>query len=454
MTIQVIPIDGAPHPLDVLHGFRGWPRPALLHGASSGHDMAQYSFFSADPVDEIDASAPEWPSVRDRIRRTFRPRDAGPAAVPFAGGWIGWFAYELGRAFDAMRCAATDPLGVPDVALALYDWAIVWDHAANSTFLLSTGVDSTGALDARRASERARMVKSALRLVTPRPAAAVTSMKSLDLQADFTPDGYRAAVAQVIEHVLRGDIFQANLAQRFVTPFSGSAEALFDALIARTSPPMAAYVAHGKFRALSASPERFLRFDPVTRNVETRPIKGTRPRGTTPDADAAQAAELQSSEKDRAENVMIVDLLRNDLARVAARGSIEVPALCRLESYPTVHHLVSTVTATLRDECDAIDLLEATFPGGSVTGAPKLRAMEVIGALEPVRRGVYCGAIGWIGLDGGMDTNVAIRTIVLDGTTASIHAGGGVTARSDPDEEYRETLDKARALIGALGDMR
>ncbi|HEY8061307.1 MAG TPA: anthranilate synthase component I family protein, partial [Gemmatimonadales bacterium] len=201
---------------------------------------------------------------------------------------------------------------------------------------------------------------------------------------------------------------------------------------------------------ISASPERFLRLDPVTRHVETRPIKGTRPRRDDPEDDARLARELQASEKDQAENVMIVDLLRNDLARVCERGTVRVPVLNAVESHPTVHHLVSTVTGTLRASCDAFDLLAATFPGGSITGAPKLRAMSIIRDLEPVARGVYSGCIGWIGFDGGMDTSIAIRTVVLAEGMATFHAGGGITAQSDPADEYRETLDKARALAAAV----
>ena len=241
-----------------------------------------------------------------------------------------------------------------------------------------------------------------------------------------------------------------NLSQRFTVPFAGTALALNREIGKRTAAPMAAYLQHDRVQVISASPERFLRFDPVTRQVETRPIKGTRPRRTDAADDARLARELQESDKDRAENVMIVDLLRNDLARVCKPGSVRVPVLNALESHPTVHHLVSTVTGVLRAECDALDLLAATFPGGSITGAPKLRAMSIINELEPVARGIYSGAIGWLGLDGAMDTSIAIRTVIIAGGIASFHAGGGITAQSDPADEFRETLDKARALTAAV----
>lgn len=450
----VIALEDIPAPLDALRALHHLPRPALLHGASGGHELARYSFLSADPIDTIDASADDWPAVCTRVRRTMRSTASpDPMLPPFAGGWIGWLGYELGRAFDSMQCATADPMPVPDVALALHDWVIAWDHAAARAWLISTGIDPHGDVDAERAGNRARDVLALL--AKPAAASAPTSARIGDMpgvQRDFSPSAYRNAVARVIDHVVRGDIFQANLSQRFIAPRPADPLRLMSALMRRTPAPMAAYLAHGDVHVLSASPERFLRFDPRTRVVETRPIKGTRPRGRTAEEDEALAGALVTSAKDRAENVMIVDLLRNDLARVADRGSVDVPALCRLERHPTVHHLVSIVTARVRPDRDALDLIAAAFPSGSVTGAPKLRAMAVIAELEPVRRGVYCGAIGWIGLDGAMDTNVAIRTITLDASRASLHAGGGVTARSDPDEEYRETLDKAAALLAALED--
>jgi para-aminobenzoate synthetase component I len=225
---------------------------------------------------------------------------------------------------------------------------------------------------------------------------------------------------------------------------------LYGDLIQRSPAPMAAFLRRGDVSVASASPERFVRLEMPARQVETRPIKGTRPRHAVPARDAELARELTASEKDRAENVMIVDLMRNDLSRVCRPGSVQTPSLCALESHPTVHHLVSTVTGDLRTDCDALDLLAATFPGGSVTGAPKLRAMEIITELEPVARGVYSGAIGWIGLDGAMDTSIAIRTVTVADAVATFHAGGGITARSIPVDEYQETLDKAQALIAAL----
>lgn len=455
-TAVVVPLDPVPGPLDALDRFAARQSPILLHSAAPLHPLSRYSYLAADPVVTLRRGADAWRDVASAIRRSLsQPASSIPELPPFQGGWAGWFGYELGQAFDTMQCANGHGSGTPDVALALYDWVIAWDHATNNAWLVSTGVNADGHRDRERATDRAQAALSILAgAVNPQAVSAPRAGGGVpETHADFTPDGYREAVATVIEHVRSGDIFQANISQRFVREGAVDPVRLYRALVERSPAPMAAFVGHPPHHALSVSPERFLRFTPSTREIETRPVKGTRPRAATRADDDALARELEASAKDRAENVMIVDLMRNDLARVATTGTVDVPVVCALETHPTVHHLVSTVTARLRPGLDALDLLAAAFPGGSVTGAPKIRAMEVIASLEPVRRGVYCGAIGWIGLDGALDTSIAIRTITLDGQAASYHAGGGVTALSTPAEEYQETLDKALALAAALEDV-
>ncbi len=448
----VIPLDPVPDPLVALGRFADRASPILLHSAAPVHPLSRYSYLAADPIRTLRRDAGAWPEVASVIRQSLDSQASIlPELPPFQGGWAGWFGYELGQAFDTMHCASGQGSGTPDVALALYDWVIAWDHAVDRAWLVSTGIDARGHRDPGRAADRAQTaIESLAGTCGTRAYIAHQPGAEPATRADFTPDEYRAAVARVVEHVRAGDIFQANISQRFIRDSFADPLQLYRALVARSPAPMAAFVAHAPHHALSVSPERFVRFTPTTREIETRPIKGTRPRGATPAEDAAMAHELETSAKDRAENVMIVDLLRNDLARVAVTGTVEAPSVCALETHPTVHHLVSTITAQLRPGLDALDLLAATFPGGSVTGAPKIRAMEVIASIEPVRRGVYCGAIGWIGLDGALDTSIAIRTITLDGHKASYHAGGGVTALSSPEAEYLETLDKARALAAAL----
>ncbi len=450
MRPLIIPLDPPPDPLELLERFAHRPFPALLDGAADHHDLGRYSYFSADPIAIVRGYAADWPAHRDRLRATLdRTTPIDPTLPPFQGGWIGWLGYELGAAFDRMPRVAYDPLRQPDISLACHDWVIAWDHAVDQAWLVSTGLAADGSRDAGRAADRAAEVLAMGQRTRP---TWWGSFAPVTATPDFTADGYQEAVGTVVERVLAGEIFQANLAQRFAAPFAGCPFALYRRLRALSAAPLAACLDHGTAHLLSASPERFLRLDAGTGAVETRPIKGTRPRATEAVADAALAAELEDSEKDRAENVMIVDLLRNDLARVCAAGSVEVPSLCRLESHPTVHHLVSTVTGTLREGQDALDLLAATFPGGSVTGAPKLRAMAILAELEPVIRGAYCGAIGWLGLDGSLSLSIAIRTITIARGIASFHVGGGITALSEPEAEYQETLDKAAALLAALAD--
>jgi para-aminobenzoate synthetase component 1 len=275
----------------------------------------------------------------------------------------------------------------------------------------------------------------------------------LTLPSTFTPDDYRRAVEKVQDHIRAGDIFQANLSQRWSCETAGAepsalALALSDALAQLSPAPYGAFFATPDHAIASASPERFLELR--GRQVETRPIKGTRPRSSDSKEDRALREALLASGKDRAENVMIVDVLRNDLGRVCEPGTVHTVGLCELEAFPQVYHLVSTVLGTLREKLDAFDLLEACFPGGSITGAPKIRAMEILESLEPVRRHVYTGGIGYLDWNGDADWNLAIRTALVTPTAVHFAAGGGITADSDPDAEYRETLDKAEGMSRAL----
>jgi para-aminobenzoate synthetase component I len=273
----------------------------------------------------------------------------------------------------------------------------------------------------------------------------------IDVRSSFTRPEYLDAVSRVREYILAGDIFQTNLSQRFEAPLHERPWDLYLRLRTRNAAPFAAYFDMPDGAILSASPERFLRAD-ATGRVETRPIKGTRPRGIGPEHDGALGQALTESPKDRAENLMIVDLMRNDLSRVCLPGTVRVPELFALERYATVHHLVSTVVGQLAPGTDAFDLLRAAFPGGSITGAPKVRAMEIIAELEPSQRSVYCGSIGYWSVTGALDTNIAIRTMIApaDRPRVYFNAGGGIVADSDPAQEYRETLDKARGMIDAL----
>jgi para-aminobenzoate synthetase component 1 len=395
-----------------------------------------------------------------------------PGLPPFQGGAAGYVAYDWGRVLEPrVPTPKHDDLALDDAVLGLYDWVLAWDHEASRAWLVSTGLPETS--PPARAERAERRLSAVLERLATAPRARADGYASSDvprspgarapshpveggwwddalaLRSSFTHRDYVAAVARVREYIHAGDIFQANLSQRFEAPLAESPWALYLRMRARNAAPFAAFLDVPGAAVLSASPERFLRVD-AGGCVETRPIKGTRPRGLGPEHDAALGRALTESAKDRAENLMIVDLMRNDLSRVCRPGTVRVPELFALERYATVHHLVSTVVGELAPGADALDLLRATFPGGSITGAPKVRAMEIIAELEPSQRGVYCGTIGYWSVTGESDTNIAIRTAVALGDRLYFSAGGGIVADSDPEQEYRETLDKARGIIDVL----
>ena len=357
--------------------------------------------------------------------------------MPFAGGALGYFAYDLGRRLEPFAPARGPSRSVADMAVGIYDWVLVVDHGRRCTHLVSRGRD-------RRTAGLWRELQLRLR----KPPAAV-SRPPLEVVAParstMSFECYAAAFRRIMHYIREGDCYQVNLAQRFEAQVRGSPWEGYRSLRRLNPAPFAAYLNTPGCQVLSNSPERFLKA--ADGAVETRPIKGTRPRSRHPQEDLWQAEALRHSAKDRAENLMIVDLLRNDLGKVCACGSVRVPGLFEVESFATVHHLVSTVTGRLSAAHDALDLLRACFPGGSITGAPKLRAMQIIEELERQARGVYCGSIGYIGYDGAMDTNIAIRTLVHECGRLSFSAGGGIVADSVLEAEYRETFDKAAATL-------
>jgi para-aminobenzoate synthetase component 1 len=377
------------------------------------------------------------------------------AAPPFLGGLAGFLGYDLGRRFERLPSIAAADQELPVLRLALHDWVIAWDRRDGAAWLGGRAVDERiAALDERLAWVRERALGGAQgRHARSRP----DDVRNLELRSGLGRAAYEAGVESVRQSIAKGEIYQANLTRRLTTPFRGDPWPLYRRL--RTGDPslFAAYLDLGQSpltgapRAIaSASPEPFISLT-AEGQVETNPIKGTRPRGRDREDDRRLACELLGSEKDRAENVMIVDVLRNDLGRVCVPGSVRVPRLCRLERTAAVQHLVSTVTGTLEPGRDAFDLLAASFPGGSITGAPKVRAMELLEELEPVRRGPYTGIAGWLGPDGAMGSSILIRTFVADGERLSLHVGGGITWRSEPAAEWAETVAKASGPLGAIG---
>ncbi len=481
--VRLVPLPevAAARPIDVAETFRDLPGLALLESARPGRN-ARWSYLTADPVavlTEPAAGADPFAVARRLLARlaadpvtpadTSQTPNAGETTnadvPPFLGGLVGFLGYELGDLLERLPEPAPDDQDLPPLRLALHDWTIAWDRRTGRAWLAGRALDGDGhRLDRRLAEVRERI---RIGTATRGPSSGADDapidlafVSSLDRQA------YEAGVETIRDRIARGQIYQANLTRRLSTPFDGDPWPLYRRL--RTGDPalFSAWLdlgsgapGHRSVRGtaparpraiLSASPEPFLA---ATRDgrVSTDPIKGTRPRGRTRDEDRALARELLHSAKDRAENVMIVDVLRNDLGRVCRPGTVRVPRLCRLERTAAVQHLVSTVTGRLAPGRDPFDLLVASFPGGSITGAPKIRAMEILRELEPTRRGPYTGALGWIGPDGAMATSVLIRTLVADGTRLTLHVGGGITWGSDPAAEWAETVAKARGPLGAIG---
>ena len=430
---------------------------AFLDSAMRHETLGRYSYVAAAPfatftVDAggamLDGHRLDGPPLAalDAVLAAHR-QPADPDLPPFQGGAIGFIGYEFARHLETLAAPADLDPAKPSLRFDLYDTVLAFDHEADRAFVIG----------ARRAGEsddalaRSRIARFRAALETEAPALGTGARPGgLDWRSNFFADDYRAAIQKVRDYILAGDIYQANVAQTFTArlPDAFDPFALYLRLRRTNAAPFGAYLEHEGLAIASSSPERFLKRDGDT--VETRPIKGTAKRSADPEEDRALAEALLASEKDRAENVMIVDLLRNDISRVCTAESVEVPVLCGLESYASVHHLVSVVTGTLRPGRTAGDLIAATFPGGSITGAPKIRAMDIITEIENTARGPYCGAIGYLGFDGAMDLNIAIRTVSFEAGTARLSAGGGITVLSDPAAEYEETFTKATRVFAAF----
>ena len=446
---------GTARAIDVAEAFRDLPGLALLESARPGRN-ARWTYLTADPIAVLEAPAhgPDPFAVARRLVARLDPSlPHEPDAPPFIGGLVGFLGYDLGHALERLPSIALDDQGLPPMRLALHDWVVAWDRRAGVAWLAGRAVDG----DARGLARRLDEVHARL---APHGAGATRQDDDdgpLRFRSGLSQPDYEAGVETVRRFIAEGDIYQANLTRRLETPFDGDPWTRYRRL--RTGDPslFSAYLDLGRSpetgrprAVLSASPEPYLSLDP-SGVVATDPIKGTRRRGRDRAEDRRLACELLSSAKDRAENVMIVDVLRNDLGRVCLPGTVRVPRLCRLERTAAVQHLVSTVTGQLAPGRDAFDLLGASFPGGSITGAPKIRAMEIIEELEPVRRGPYTGALGWIGPDGAMQTSILIRTFIADGRRLTLHVGGGITWGSDPAAEWEETVAKARGPLSAIG---
>jgi para-aminobenzoate synthetase component 1 len=458
-------LGGWIEPLAALRAVASRRRPVLLGSALPHPDRARWSILAWDPIAELTLrrkcarlrrhEPDEGPDTRHLegdpidLMRALAPAQPAASAVdlPFSGGAIGYLGYGLRRALERLPSARPDPLDQPDAWFGFYDRAVIFDHRqARVVAVIARREDATGRDRAARFAETRMSLAAAPRAAITGPSERLAAVEATQAT---TRDVYVRSVRAVLDRIAAGDLYQANLSHRISCRLRETPLDLFARLAANNPAPFAAYLDTGAFQVACASPERFVALR-GTRALSS-PIKGTRPRGRDAVEDARLAQALLASAKDRAENVMIADLVRNDLGRVSDPGSVRAESLCGLESYATVHHLVSTVSGRLRPGCDRFDLLRSLFPGGSMTGAPKIRAMEIIAALEGEERGVYSGAIGYLSAGGDLDFNIVIRSVVCGGGRAHLRVGGGVVADSDPEAEYEETMDKAGALLAALG---
>jgi len=445
--------------------FRRQPYCFFLDSSMDPQKLGRYSFMGADPflivssrgrkitlkdgATEISINGNPFDILGEKLAAyRLETRDA---PVPFTGGAVGYLSYDLLHFIEKVPSKAISDIRVPESYLGFYDLVLARDNLLGKTYIVSTGfpeTDETRRL--KRAHERLKEFKTRLAEmpVTAAPAVSNAIPGKMTLHGNFTHENYVRAVARARQYIIDGDIFEVNISQRFQTVLTIPPWELYVRLRNINPAPFASYLDFNDVAIVSASPERFLRVNGDY--VETRPIKGTVRRGRTPEEDNEQAKELLGSIKDHAENMMIVDLERNDLGRICRYGTVKVTELAILETFPTVHHLTSTVVGRLREGKNSIDLLKVAFPGGSITGAPKIRSMEIIDELEPTRRSVYTGSIVYFSFNGNMDTNIVIRTFIIKGKQAYFQVGGAVVYDSDPESEYRETIDKGRALINAL----
>jgi len=427
----------------------GQPWSVFLDSGYPYSNQGRYDIIAADPVCTlvtqgditeitrnnltIKSSEDPFDLVKQQLISDFMSDDD----LPFNGGAIGYFSYDLARRLETLPIIAEDAEHIAEMAVGIYNWAVIVDHQLQKSYLVGHECDEQKwhALIAQFSQLPEQQEHDAFKVIS-------------SVNSNMDKAFYTRAFNRIKQYLKEGDCYQVNLAQRFVAHCEGDPWSAYQLLRELNAAPFSCYLNLPDVQILSSSPERFLK---LTKGVvETKPIKGTRPRKQDNAEDQQQIKSLESSDKDRAENLMIVDLLRNDISKTCLKGSVKVPVIFDVESYATVHHLVSTITGILADDQHALDLLKSCFPGGSITGAPKIRAMEIIEELEPNRRGVYCGAIGYIGFDGNMDSNIAIRTLVHSQKTIRFWAGGGIVNDSVVEEEYQESFDKAAAMLDLL----
>ena len=418
----------------------------ILDSAMDKQKLGRYSFISSNPFKILKYKNTKENPLDNLQRELNKYKVENNTHLPFIGGAVGYLSYDLGNYIEKLPRTAVDDTNIYDLYFGFYNWVIVIDHLENKTYI------ATPNLDVEKENEIIEDIEKKINKAEKNGIDNICyeekEVEKIRLTSNFTKSEFENAVRKVQDYIRQGDIYQANLTQRFNGKTTLSSYELYRDLRRFSPAPFGAFLNFEDSHILSNSPERFIKC--IDRKIETRPIKGTRPRGKNKEEDLKLQEELKNSEKDRAELLMIVDLERNDIGRISKIGTVKVPELFVIEPYANVNHLVATVVGDLDDNKDCIDVIKATFPGGSITGAPKIRSMEIIDELEPTQRNVYTGSIGYIGFNGDMDLNIAIRTIIKKDENVYFQVGGGMTWDSNPEDEYQETLDKAQSIMKAL----
>jgi len=426
--------------------FRNEDNSFILDSAMDPKKLGRYSFIGFNPFKIIKYKNTKENPLDNLRKELNKYKVENNTHLPFIGGAVGYLSYDLGNYIEHLPRTAKDDTNVYDLYFGLYNLVIVIDHLENKTYI------ATPNLNIKKEEKLIIDIENKIKKAEINGIEEICyeekKVEPIKLNSNFTKANFENSVRKVQDYIRQGDIYQANLTQRFNGKTTLSSYELYRDLRKVSPAPFGALLNFEHSKILSNSPERFIKC--IDNRIETRPIKGTRPRGKTIEEDLRLQDELRNSEKDRAELLMIVDLERNDIGRVSKIGSVKVPELFVIEPYANVNHLVATVEGRLKDNLDCIDVIKATFPGGSITGTPKIRAMEIIDELEPTQRNVYTGSIGYIGFNGDMDLNIAIRTIIKQGENVYFQVGGGMTWDSNPEDEYQETLDKAKSIMKAL----
>lgn len=418
----------------------------ILDSSMDPNKLGRYSFISSNPFKVLKYKNNEENPLNNLQDELKKYKVKNNTHLPFVGGAVGYLSYDLANYLEKLPRTAKDDTNVYELYFGLYNYVIVIDHLEGKTYIATPDLDIEKEIIILNLVEE--KIKDAELRGIDNICYEEKNVESIKLKSNFTKEEFKNAVKKVQNYIKQGDIYQVNLTQRFSGKTSLSSYELYRDLRRISSAPFGAYLNFERYNILSNSPERFIKC--INNKIETRPIKGTRPRGRNKEEDVKLQEELRNSEKDRAELLMIVDLERNDIGRISKIGSVYVPELFVIESYANVNHLVATVIGEIEENKDCIDVIKSTFPGGSITGAPKIRAMEIIDELEPTQRNVYTGSIGYIGFNGDMDLNIAIRTIVKEDDNIYFQVGGGMTWDSNPDDEYQESLDKAKSIMKAL----